>query len=1004
MSYTQENRLIALTTPLGEDKLLLAGFSGHEAISRLFSFQCDLLSEDSSIAFTDIIGKNVTISVQQSDNTLRYFNGIVSRFTKSGGDTKFTHYQMEIVPWTWLLTRYANCKIFHNKSVTEIIKDIFSEFGLNDFKLSTTGTYEPLEYCVQYRETAFNFISRLMEQNGIFYFFQHEETKHTMVLADASSAHQSLPGFESAGYNLAGGGVDDDDVVNSWSVRQELRSGKYTLTDYNFETPSASLLSTESTIYSVANNTTFEVFDYPGLYTTRGDGTTAAKLRMGEIEAGHEVASGSGVCRAFTTGYKFELTDHPQDDFNDTYVLTEIQHSASVAGNFSSGGTDSAAHYSNNFNCIPIDVEYRPERLTPKPFVQGPQSAVVVGSQNGDPAGNDIWVDKYGRVVVLFPWDRDKSCSCWVRVSQEWAGQGYGSMAIPRVGQEVLVSFLEGDPDRPIITGRVYNATETVPYTLPDYQTRSTFMTRSSKGGDTSTYNELRFEDKKGAEQVFLRAQYDMDVQTLHDTRENVGNNMSLTVGNDQMEEVDGNRSEKIAKINNVQVGADRNEQVGGNEMIKIGGDRHEQVAGQEYTKITGDTHNEFDGNLNQKVSQTHSLQVGMDLQEKSGQNYAHEAGMAIHLKAGTTVVIEAGVQLSLKVGGNFIDISPAGVSIVGTMVMINSGGAAGSGAGSSPTSPTAPKDPGSPTAPDKADDGKTGTKLGGGAASTTTAENGPPAGGGAPAGTSGPASSSPPPGGGAPAGTAGPSSAPPPGGGAPPGTAGPGGPPPGGGGGGAVAGAAGAAANQVQQLTKQAASGAQQAANDAQQAVQQAQQAAQQGEQLAQQAVRQVTDEARKAFNDANHAVQQAQQAVNQASAQGQAAAQQALAQAQQAAQTAAQQAAQAVQQAKKEADQVQQQAQQTVAQAQQQAQQAQQQAQQAATGAQQQAQQAEQQAKQAATQAQAAAKQAEQQAQQAGKQVSQAASQATQQAQQAASAAQKSASQAINQAQRGF
>jgi type VI secretion system secreted protein VgrG len=662
MPHAQEGRLISLTTPLGEDVLLLAGFSGHEAISRLFSFHLDLLTEQGPIDFTQIIGKNVTISVAQPDNTQRYFNGMVSHFAQSGSDTNFIHYQMEVVPWTWMLTRYADCKIFHNKKVGDILEQVFQDRGFQDYNLSLNGGYSPLEYCVQYRETDFNFISRLMEQNGIFYFFQHEKGKHTMVIADSSSIHEPCPGQESAGYNLMGGGLETDDVVNTWNIEQELRTGKYTLTDYNFKTPSASLLATESTIYSVGGNASFEIFDYPGEYTTRGDGSAFAKLRMQEDEAGHLVAHGSSVCRAFTSGYKFDLVDHYQDSMNASYVLTEIQHIASVGETYSGsgGGND---NYSNHFTCIPETVPFRPARLTPKPFVQGPQTAVVVGKSSdvgdgddgGGGDGEEIWVDKYGRVIVLFPWDRAGKCSCRVRVSQDWAGQGWGAITIPRVGQEVIVSFLEGDPDRPIITGRVYNADQTVPYPLPDNQTRSTFKTRSTKYGGTDNYNELRFEDKKGDEQIFLRGEKDFDTRLKNDIREWVGNNRSLIVTQDQME--------------------------------KAGGDLHSQVT----------------GNINQKVGQNLSLQVGQNLYEKSGTNFAHEAGQVIHLKAGMTVVLEAGTELTLKVGGNFIDINSSGISIVGTMVMINSGGAAGSGCGSSPTSP---KDP------DEADDGSKGGKM----------------------------------------------------------------------------------------------------------------------------------------------------------------------------------------------------------------------------------------------------------------------------------------------------
>jgi type VI secretion system secreted protein VgrG len=671
-SYTQENRLISITTPLGTDKLLLAGFSGHEAISRLFTFHLDLLTPAQDpetlqaatpIDFAKIIGQQVTVSVNQSDGTPRYFNGIVSRFVRSGADAKFAHYQMDVVPWTWKLTRYADCKIFHKKSVKEIIDKVFQDRGCTDYRFSLLSTYDPLEYTVQYRETDFNFISRLMEQYGIFYFFEHEETKHTMVIADSSSVHQDCPGQAEAGFDLVSGGLHEDDVVHSWNVEGVWKSGKCTLTDYNFETPSTDLKASETTIESalVNGNDAFELFEYPCDYTTTSAGSAIAEVRMQEVETDHIIAHGSSACRAFTTGYKFSLKDHPLSAMNESYLLTEIQHMASVAGSYITAGTEGDA-YSNQFTCIKSATPFRPARLTPKPFVQGPQPAVVVGKSQsnasgggGSGSGEEIWVDKYGRVIVLFPWDRAKACSCWVRVSQEWAGQGWGSMVIPRVGQEVLVSFLEGDPDRPIITGRVYNADQTVPYALPGMQTRSTFMTRSSEGGSSSTYNELRFEDKKGEEQVFLRAQFDQDNRVLNDSREWIGKNRSLIVTKDQMELVKENH------------------------------------------------HSEVKQNSNQKIGQNLSLNVGQNLIEKSGQNFSHEAGVNIDLKGGVNVTIEAGVTLTLKAGSNFVMIGPSGVTIFGSLVMINSGGSASSASCGSPTAPTAP---------DQADDGSKGTKM----------------------------------------------------------------------------------------------------------------------------------------------------------------------------------------------------------------------------------------------------------------------------------------------------
>ena len=376
------------------------------------------------------------------------------------------------------------------------------------------------------------------------------------------------------------------------------------------------------------------------------------------------VVNGTSVCRAFTTGYKFDLADHFQSSLNTTYILTEIEHTASVADSYNGDEGTGTESYSNHFQMHSCDrsvsglcaLRRNPSSRDRKQRSWWGRAKIRTAATRDDGGeGEEIWVDKLGRVTVVFPWDRTGKCSCRVRVSQNWAGQGWGSITIPRVGQEVIVSFIEGDPDRPIITGRVYNAEQTVPYTLPDNQTRSTFMTRSSTGGGTDNYNELRFEDKAGSEQIFLRGEKDLDTRLKNDIREYAGNNRSLIVKKDQLE------------------------------------------------KVEGDLHNQVTGNLNQKIGQTLSLQIGQNLYEKSGTNFAHEAGQAIHLKAGMTVVLEAGTELTLKVGGNFIDINSTGVTIVGTMVMINSGGAAGSGGGSSPTDP---KDP------DEADDGTKGTKM----------------------------------------------------------------------------------------------------------------------------------------------------------------------------------------------------------------------------------------------------------------------------------------------------
>lgn len=735
MPFTQENRLLSLTTPLGEDVLLLQGLSGREGISQLFQFNLDLLSDNNSVSFDDIIGQQVTIRILLSDGSAeRYFNGYVSRFAQSGSDARFTHYQMEVVPWLWFLTRNANCKIFQYKTIPDIVQEVFSDAGYTDFRNSLTGSYAKREYCVQYRETDFNFVSRLMEQYGIFYFFEHEDGKHTLVMADDASVHQACPEQESARYEKTSGDLDSEDVITGWNLRQELRTGNYQLTDYNFETPQTDLIVIEPTVHTAGPNTDFTIYDYPGSHMNVSDGSDVAKLRMQEEEATYKVVSGSSVCRAFTTGYKFDLKDHYRDDMNASYILTAVRHAASV-GSYWHGNDDVAAEYSNDFQCTPLDVPFRPARVTPRPVVQGPQTALVVGK-----AGEEIWVDKYGRIKVQFYWDQqgnqDENSSCWIRVSQPWAGKGWGAMWIPRMGQEVIVSFEEGDPDRPIITGRVYNADQTVPYTLPDHQTVSTFQSRSSKGGDSANFNEIRFEDKEGSEQLFINAERDMDQRVEVDSREFVGSNRSLKVGKNQVENIGAdkhltivnNHTESIGKDMSLEVANDRTDKTGhdfhqkiANDMIhNVGNDLHVGVLNnfkeavlQDFEKTIGGNRAESVGsNLDLKVGQNRTEQVGgnQSLQiignsdTQVAQNYALTVTQNISAQGTMNVVIQAGMQLSLVGPGGFISIGPAGVAIQGTMVLINSGGAAGSGSSANTQAPKAPENPKDPNPPAKAD------------------------------------------------------------------------------------------------------------------------------------------------------------------------------------------------------------------------------------------------------------------------------------------------------------
>lgn len=661
-SFTQAGRPLAVATPLGEDALLLVGFSGEESISHLFNFHLDLIAENSTnVAFDKLLGKRVTVKLALDNRRHRYFSGICHRLVKGHRDNLFTSYRMEMVPELWLLTRKAQSRIFQHLSVPDILKQVFS--GI-DFVFQLQGTFHPRDFCVQYRETDFNFVSRLMEEEGIFYYFQHTADRHTLVVANTPQSHVPMPQMENIIFEELHGGVRDEMRVREWERIQELRSGKYTLWDHSFELPHKHLEADEPIMPEVtAGKVThklspgvkgaLEIYDYPGGYAQRFDGVAkggsdrsgdlqkifddnkrTAKIRMQQEALLSVVIQGAGDCRNFVTGHKFRLERH--FDANGEYLLVSVNHSSRLSANYRSG--DGEFFYQNTFTCIPYAVPFRPLMLTPKPVVQGTQTAVVVG-----PAGEEIFVDKYGRVKVQFHWDRqgqsNADSSCWIRVAQNMAGSKWGAAFWPRIGQEVIVDFLEGDPDQPIIIGTVFNASEMPPYKLPEEKTKTViFKSNSSKGG--GGFNEFRVEDKKGKEQIFIHAERNKDIRIRNSRYETVGNSS------------------------------------------------HSIVYGDQFEQVSGDKHLHVKSDQNEKVDGAVSLIVGADKEQKIAAKYAVDAGTEIHLKSGTNLVLETGTSLTLKVGGNFININPGGVFISGTMVMINSGGSAGSGAGASPEAP----------------------------------------------------------------------------------------------------------------------------------------------------------------------------------------------------------------------------------------------------------------------------------------------------------------------------
>ena len=591
----QQPRFLSVQTGLGEDVLLLAGFSGSEAISQLFSFELDLFSEQDAIAPSDLVGTAVGWQVA----------GFNESALKGRDPRGMRGYRIEVVPWLWFLTRTADCRIFQQKSVPEIIKAVFALYGFSDFRLRLKGNYAPRDYCVQYRETAFHFVSRLMEDEGIFYFFEYEEKKHTLVIADEKSAFAEIPESPVPFHS----GAPISNRVTGWEHGYEYRSGKWARTDYNFETPSTNLLTTTSSVVSLPNISKFEVFEFPGSYLQKGAGTPVTKIRMEEDEAAFDVVAGTSLCSTFTAGGKFTLELHEIDAENGGYVINGVTHSA-IEASYSSGGGSS---YTNSFTCFPDSVSFRPRRVTPKAFVQGLQTAVVVG-----PSGEEIYVDKYGRVKVQFFWDRlgknDENSSCWVRVAEQWAGKNWGFVAHPRIGQEVIVEFLEGDPDRPLITGRVYNAEQMPPYDLPAQMTQSGMKSRSTKGGGAANFNEFRFEDKKGSEQIYLHAEKDQVIEVENDETHTVGHDRKKTIDNDETNHIKRDRTETVDRNESITVKGNRTETVEKDESITINGGRTEKVAKDETITISGSRTETVDKDESITVSGSQTISVSKDV------------------------------------------------------------------------------------------------------------------------------------------------------------------------------------------------------------------------------------------------------------------------------------------------------------------------------------------------------------------------------------------------------
>lgn len=626
----QKSRILAVATPLGEDAVLLDSISGQEELGRLFSYELDLVTDDPAIDSDKILGENVTVRIQLSSEHERFINGYVARFGSAGLKRGLRAYTATIVPWTWFLTRTSDYRIYQEVSVVDVLKDVFQRHGFDDVELRLNGTYRSWEYLVQYRETDFNFISRLMEQEGIYYYFTHENGKHTMVLADTVQSHDPLDGPPIPYFPPQEAEASRGPHIWDWSVERVVQPGAVALSDYNFEKPSTSLLVRSVKALKHAASS-FEMYDYPGEYPEFADGERYAALRADEHHSGYETVRAAGDSRQLVCGCTFRISDessylNPADSDRE-YLLTALTIEVSEPEDFDSGGGGESA-FSVSMRAIPSTQQFRSARTTPKPIVQGLQTAVVVG-----PAGEEIHADQYGRIKVHFHWDRhgkaDENASCWVRVAQFISGKQWGALHTPRIGHEVIVEFLEGDPDRPMVTGAVYNANNKPPYAPQEMPTVSGYKTNSSKGG--GGFNELRFEDKKGEEQVFIHGERNLDIRVKNDRFETVLHDRHLVVDNDKAEHVKNDRSETIDRDHKERIGRDRNIKVEGKESIE--------------------------------VAKSRSVKVSDDVAEVFLKNQSTEVTKDLYIKA-DNICIEAMTNLTIKVGKSHIAIESGGIKI----------------------------------------------------------------------------------------------------------------------------------------------------------------------------------------------------------------------------------------------------------------------------------------------------------------------------------------------------
>ena len=623
---------------LPSDLFSVVGFKLTERLSEVFQGHLELASTDPSIQAAEILEQPVDLVIWQDSMPLRRFTGVVNEFVRGDAGHRRTRYELIIQPPLWRLGLMHNSRIFQTQGTDTIVRTLLEERGIIDSIFDLKRTPEQREYCVQHRESDLAFLERLAAEEGWHYRYEQGsvdgDTQSALIIADH---HGDAPKLEPAAYNAKAGGSTQRPAVYRFRYEERVRVASVAMKDYTFRNPAYALMH-EHASGDLKHREDYQHYDYPGRFKADASGQPFTEARLQSLRNDASTASGESNRPDFSPGAKVELTEHDSDNLNREWLLTSIIHTGTQPQALEEEGGSEPTTYHNQFKAIPADLTWCPQ--TPhRPLMDGPQIAIVTGQE-----GEEIHCDEHGRVKVRFPWDRysknNEHSSAWLRVSQGWAGGQYGFMALPRIGHEVIVSFLDGDPDQPIITGRTHHVTNTPPYGLPEHKTRTTLKTKTHKGEGS---NELRFEDEADQEQIYLHAQKDLDLRTEHNRTEVIKNDSHLTVENNRFSQIKGD--------DHCTVGGDKRESIGGDCSQSIGGTFH----------------------------------------QKSARTIASEAGTQVHHKAGAKVVLDAGAEITISAGGSFVKLDPSGVTLSGPGIKINSGGGPGSGGGQSVADPALP-------------------------------------------------------------------------------------------------------------------------------------------------------------------------------------------------------------------------------------------------------------------------------------------------------------------------